>query len=567
MFFQRFRSAVSFATHLPRYREILNILFKYGFADILKLVALEHLLGFENVTLTTHEKGILAKPLAVRTRLALEELGPTFIKFGQILSSRRDLIDDEFYEELCKLQDHVPPFPTKQVYQIIKESLGAPVKKIFKSFDETPCGSASIAQVHEAVLHDGTLVAVKVQRPDIIEVIDQDLSILEDLASFLEHHVPEIESLSPQKVIEEFSETLRRELDFNHEALNAERFSKQFEGNQTISVPAIYREASSDRVLTMQFIKGMRIDDHKNLLKHHIDPKKLAVTVTDLIYQQIFNYGFFHADPHPGNMVVLPRGVLGLYDYGMMGTFSLQFRRSIAGLIAGLTKKNHRQVMRAILDMSEEGSVDDPIHFLSQVEEFSNENLAGSLRDIKLGEVLNKLLAMLRENQLRMKGNFYLGIKALTQVEAIGRQLDPDLNFIILGKPYAMELISERYQPRRILKIVTRMLTETIDFLDDLPHDLRLLYTRIKRGQLSLPLEHRIAPEGIEPLRQTLDSVFNRLVNGLLASALLIASSILIHSRIPPHLFGIPVLGLIGFLLGFYLCLRLAISIWRHGGL
>ncbi len=567
MIFQRFRSAVTFASHLPRYREILNILFKYGFADVLKLVALEHLLGFENVSIATHETGILSKPLAVRMRLALEELGPTFIKFGQILSSRRDLIDDEFYEELCKLQDHVPPFPTKQVYQIIKESLGSPVKKIFKSFDETPCGSASIAQVHQAVLYDGTLVAVKVQRPNITQVINQDLAILDDIASFLENHVPEIESLSPQKVVLEFSESLKKELNFTHEALNAERFAKQFEGNSSISVPAIYREASSDLVLTMQFMRGIRIDDRKSLLKHHLSPEKLAMTVTDLIYQQIFKYGFFHADPHPGNMVVLPAGVIGLYDYGMMGTFSLQFRRSIAGLIAGLAKKNHRQVMRSILDMSEEGSVDDSVHFLSQVEEFSNENLAESLRDINLGEVLNKLLAMLRENHLRMKGNFYLGIKALTQVEAIGRQLDPNLNFIVLGKPYAMELISERYQPRRILKIITRMATETVDFLDDLPHDLRLLYTKLKRGQLSLPLEHRIAPEGIEPLRQTLDSVFNRLVNALLASSLLIASSILIHSRIPPHLFGIPVFGLVGFLLGFYLCLRLAISIWRHGGL
>lgn len=567
MIFQRFRSAVTFASHLPRYREILTILFKYGFADVLKLVALQQILGLENVVITTHETGLLSKPLAVRMRLALEELGPTFIKFGQILSSRRDLIDDEFYEELCKLQDHVPPFPIKQVYRIIKETLGGSVKKFFKSFKEIPCGSASIAQVHEAVLHDGTLVAVKVQRPDITQVIDQDLAILADLASFLEAHVPEIQSLSPQKVIVEFSETLRKELNFTHEALNAERFAKQFEGNELISVPVIYRDFSNDLVLTMQFMKGVQIDDRKNLLKHHIAPETLAVTITDLIYQQIFIHGFFHADPHPGNMVVLPGGVIGLYDYGMMGMFTSQFRRSIAGLITGLAKRNHRQVMRSILDMSEEGSVNDPVHFLSEVEEFSNENYSESLRDINLGEVLNKLLAMLRENRLRMKGNFYLGIKALTQVESIGRYLDPNLNFIVLGKPYAMELITERYQPRRIFKIITRIATETIDFLDDLPHDLRLLYTKLKRGQLSLPLEHRIAPEGIEPLRQTLDSVCNRLVNALLASSLLIASSILIHSRIPPHLFGIPVFGLVGLFLGFYLCLRLAISIWRHGGL
>jgi ubiquinone biosynthesis protein len=567
MIFQRFRSAVTFATHLPRYREILAILFKYGFADVLKLVALQQFLGLDHITMTTHEKGLLAEPLALRVRLALEELGPTFIKLGQIVSSRRDLIDDDFYHELCKLQDHVPPFPIKQVHQIIYESLGVRVKKLFKSFEEIPSGSASIAQVHQALLHDGTVVAVKVQRPNIVELIHQDLDILADLASFLEHYVPEVQSLNPQKVIHEFSETLKRELDFTHEALNAERFAKQFAENRTVAVPAIYRDFSSDRVLTMEFMKGIEIDDRKNLIKHQISPEMLAVNVTDLIYQQIFSYGFFHADPHPGNMIVLPGGVIGLYDYGMMGIFSLPFRQSIAGLITGLAKKNHRQVMHALLEMSEEGSVDDTIHFLSQIEDFSNENVAESLRDVHLGKILNKLLEMLRSNRLRMKGNFYLGIKALTQVEAIGRQLDPNLNFILFGKPYAMKLIAERYEPRRILTVLHHVLTETIDFLDDLPHDLRLLYTRLKKGELSLPLEHHIAPEGIEPLRETLDSVFNRLVNGLLASALLIASSILIHSRIPPHFFGIPVLGLIGLILGFYLCLRLAISIWRHGGL
>lgn len=564
---QQVRSAVTFASHLPRYREILSILFKYGFADVLKLVALQQLLGFEEATMAKHEKGILAKPFPERLRLAFEELGPTFIKLGQIISSRRDLISNAYYEELCLLQDHVPPFSFKEVASTIQAELGAPLKTLFASFEEVPHGCASIAQVHEATLRDGTRVAVKVQRPHITQVIQQDLAILADLAAFLENHVPDIRTLNPQKVIEEFSATLLKELDFTNEAANAERFAKQFEGENSIVVPAIYRKLSSHKVLTMDFIEGLRINDLNAMKQHHLSAETIAEELTNLIYQQIFTFGFFHADPHPGNMVLLSNGAIGLYDYGMMGTFSMQFRQSIAMLITGLAKKNHRQVMHALLEMSEEGNVEDSANFLAEVEEFSHQNLAGALADIRLGKVLNQLIEMLRKNHLRMKGSFYLGIKALTQVEAIGRELDSKLNFIMLGKPYALELMNERYQPKRILTIIARLFTESIDLLEELPHDVRLFYTRLKRGQLQIPLEHRIAPEGIEPLRQTLDSVFNRLVNALLAASLLIASSILIHSGLPPKVGGIPLFGLLGFLIGFAMCLRLAFSIWKHGGL
>ncbi|MFI0348622.1 MAG: ABC1 kinase family protein [Chthoniobacterales bacterium] len=564
---KQFRSAVSFAMHLPRHREILSLLFKYGFADVLQLVVLQNLLGFHDAQLKQHDIGILSKPLPERLRLVIEELGPTFIKFGQIVSSRRDLVSDDYYHELCKLQDHVPPFPIKEVHRIIKASLGKSVKSLFRSFDPVPCGAASIGQVHEAVLHNGTQVAVKVQRPNIREVIHQDLEILIDLAAFLEKHVPELSGLNPEKVVEEFSVALMKELNFTNEASNAERFAKQFEGDETVFVPAIYRELSSTNVLTMDFIKGWKINEPKLLAKQGISPSELGVTVCKLIFQQIFTFGFFHADPHPGNMVVLPYGVIGLYDYGMMGSFSPEFRRSIAKMITGLAKKNHQQFMQAILEMSEEGFVQDSARFLYQVEEFSDQNLAGSLRDIKFGEVLNKLLELLRVNHLRMKGSFYLGIKALTQVEAIGQQLDPSIDFIEIGKPYAARFMAESYQPRRLLKVGLRLVTETIDLLEELPHDIRLLYSQLKHGKLSIPLEHRIAPEGIEPLRKTLDSVFNRLVNAILAASMLVASSILIHSGLPPKVFGIPLIGLLGLCFGFYMCLRLAFSIWKHGGL
>ena len=567
MILDQIKSAVGFAHNLPRYREIVGVLWKYGFADVLKLVALQRILGMEDATIKIHEEGLLSKPLPERMRLALEELGPTFIKFGQIVSSRRDLVTDEYYVELCKLQAGVPPFPAREAKAIIARELGRPLAQLFAKFEDEPVGSASIAQVHKAELLDGTKVAIKVQRPDIDQVIELDLAILHDLARFVDRHVPEFSSLNPVGVVTEFSLVLIKELDFNNEAINADRFAKQFAENSWIKVPAVFLEQTATRVLTMEFIAGLGVDDAGELEAAGINSKELASHITSLIYEQIFEHGFFHGDPHPGNMMILPGGVTALLDYGMMGSFTPPFRSSVAHLIAGLAEKNHQQVMSSILDMSEEGYVMNSIKMLADVEAFSEAHLNRPLRDIRLGEVLNKLLEMLRGNRLRMKGSFYLGIKALTQVEAIGRSLDPDLNFIMLGEPYAMKLIQGKYHHKRLFQLARKLLGESLDFLDEFPGDFRNLYQQIKHGKINIPLQHKIDPEGFEPLRKTLDLIANRLANAILAASVLICSSILIHSGLPPKFGSVPVIGVVGLIWGGYMCLRLVISIWKHGGL
>lgn len=567
MIFQSLRSAVDFATHIPRYREILGVLMKYGFANELRLAALEHLLKIEPHPGPAEPGEMVARPFPERVRLALEELGPTFIKFGQILSSRRDLIADELYEELVKLQDRVPPFGTDVALKIVEEELGAPAGELFAEFEEEPIGGASIAQVHRARLPDGRLVAVKIQRPDIQRRIEIDLAIARDIAAFLAKHVPEISGVNPVGIVEEFAANLTKELDFTNDARNALRFGAQFAGNEKIRVPFIYEPLCTKKVLTMEYMKGLPVDAPELLREHGIDPVKLSQDISVLIYQQIFEFGFFHGDPHPGNITILPGGVVGLYDYGMMGVFSPEFRLSVARMIYGLAEKNHRAVMRAILEMSEEGYARDPHRMLHDVEAFAEENLNRPLREINLGQVLNRLLELLRNNQLRMKGSFYLGIKALSQVEAIGRMLNPALEFVTLGGPYALRTLSTKYRPRRLARLMQRLLADTVDFLEEFPHDFRALYLRLKRGDFNIPLEHKIDPQGFEPLRRTLDSIANRLTEGILAASLLICSSILILANVPPHVFGYPALGLVGLVAGVLMLLRLVFSIGRHGGL
>ncbi|MGC1478870.1 MAG: AarF/ABC1/UbiB kinase family protein [Chthoniobacterales bacterium] len=567
MIINQLRSAVEFASHLPRYHEIVQILFKYGFADVLKLVTLQNVLGIESAKLKVHDTGLLSRPPEERLRLALEELGPTFIKLGQILSSRRDLVTEEYYEELCQLHNHVPTFPGHEAKRIFSDELGVTVEQAFADFETEAFAAASIAQVHRATMHDGTLVAIKIQRPDIRKVIERDLSIILDLAKFVDKHVPEIATLNPIGVVTEFATTLKKELNFRNEAANEDRFRKQFEDNEFIHVPKVYEEYLSEKIMTLEFMAGMSVTNLDRLVSNGVDPVELSERMTILIYQQIFEHGFFHGDPHPGNMAVLNDGSIGLYDYGMMGSFSPAFRGSIAHMIAGLAEKDHQQVMQSIVQMSEEGYVERSDQMLRDVEEFSEAHLNQPLKDINLGFVLNKLLEVLQNNKLRMKGSFYIGIKAHSQVEAIGRGLNPHLNFVILGKPFATRLIEDKYHPLQLYGLGKKVLAPSSDFLEELPHDFRGLYERAKRGQLNIPLQHKIDPEGFEPLRKTLDSIANRLTNAILAASVLICSSILVLSGLPPKIWGIPVFGAAGLIWGFYICIRLMLSVWKHGGL
>ncbi len=499
--------------------------------------------------------------------MALEELGPTFVKFGQILTSRRDFLPDDYYNELRKLQSQVKPFDTQIACDTIERSLGRPLNEIYSEFSETPVASASIAQVHFAVLRsNGQKVAIKVRRPNIIKIIDSDIVILHHIAVFAEKHIPELSIYNPVGVVEEVASHLQEEVNFTFEAANMKQFAEQFKENQFIKVPAVYDEASSEEVLTMDYLKGLPVDEPLKLQSMGIDTDKLAERMSKMVFQMIFEFGFFHGDPHPGNMAVMDKGVLALYDFGMMGRMTPAFRENVAMAIMGMVNKDSRRLAQSLLGNSIEGHVKDVTALESDLSAYTERYLDKPLNEVNLEETMNQLLAILRAHQLRMKKDFYMGIKALTQVEAIARALCPQLNYIRLGKPYAMSVIEAKFDMEKLGKGLWWAAMDIIDMMREWPLEARNLLSKIKKGDFFIPMRHSIDPEGFEPLRKTLDMIANRLAITIVTAAVLICGAIVVLAKVPPLWHGVSLPGLIGICFGMILALRLLLVVWKRGG-
>lgn len=548
--------------HLGRYGEIAGVLVKYGFGDLLSRINIERYLSageriFRKIPQARQHHGISRWD---RVRLALEELGPAFVKLGQFAGNRPDMLPADLIASLEKLQDAVPPFDGKVAAGIVEKELGKKIDGLFSSFSMTPFASASIGQVHRAKVPDGREVAVKVQRPHIQDVIGVDLEIMHHIASLMEKHVQGMGAFEPRRLVDEFGSAIRKEIDFTVEAMHIQHFTRNFHSDDTVCIPEVFLDYSSRRVLTTEFIDGLKVTRLDALYKAGLDPKEIARRGAAAVLRQIFIHGFFHADPHAGNILVKGDNVICFLDLGMTGILTPTSRQRLCSIIVGVVQQNPQKIVTALAEMSyRQLEHRDELEY--EVSELIQEYGSRSLSAINVSEVLNRLSQIVAAYHIRIMPGFYLLVKAIVTIEGIGYRLDPQFNMMEHLEPFVRQMIRRQYDPLQIIREGGEVAGDLLHLLRDLPSEIRELLQLIKAGQVRFEFEHR----GLDPITRKFDQVINRLVFGLVLASLVIGSSIVILSDIPPTLYGLPVIGLAGFIAAGLMGFWLLISILRHG--
>jgi len=550
--------------NMKRYREILSILLKYGFGDMLDHFKLEFYTKTGNKILFKQKGGkFVQMSRPERIRLALEELGPTFIKLGQMLSTRPDLIPVEFIEEFRKLQDEVPRFPYEKVKEIIEKELDKSIDNLFPTFEKIPEAAASMAQVHRAVTKSGQQVAVKIQRPGINSIIKSDMEILSGLANLVARRFPEDNFYDPVEIVDEFRIWINRELDFFQEGRNIDRFRRNFKNDETIHIPQVYWDLSSSRVLTMEYIDGIHVLDLRRLEQAGLDRKIIAVNGANAVLKQIFEHGFFHGDPHPGNIIVLENNVIAPLDFGLMGRLDAELIEQLGDLLSGILHKNGDQIVRVFLNI---GIVQDEIETRTlklDIGEFIDRYYQIPLYQLDMQHIINEAIEIVSRHHIRLPRDLYLMGKALVLMEGIGEVLDPEFDMVSLAKPYVQKIMVEKLNPHRLIRDGSRLIADFRDLFEVLPENIKQILFKIRRGKLGINLHH----QGLEQLIKELDKSTNRLSFSLIIAALIIASSLIIQLNKGPFILGLSAFGLIGYVIAAFLGLWLVIAIMRSGRL
>jgi ubiquinone biosynthesis protein len=546
--------------NLDRYRQILTILFKYGFDSLLNRLNLSSYFesGMQMISRGRHER-IEGLTDFERLRMACEELGPTFIKMGQILSTRSDLIPADLVREFTKLQDDVPPFPFAQVREIVEQELCAPLDVLFKYFDEKPLAAASIGQVHRARLVTDEEVIVKVQRPGIRKTIEVDLEILFHLATLMEKNIEEAEIYRPTRVVDEFARSIEKEINYKIEAQHAERFARQFTGNEAIYVPRIFHQTTTSRILTMEYVDGIKASDLDLLEGAGLDRKLIAARGADVTFEQIFKQGFFHADPHPGNICILPGNVICYLDFGMMGYIDKRSMETFADIIIGYVRRDEAAIADAVMRIVEWDDPPDRRALEGDIASFVDLYLYKPLKEMHMGEILQEFLDMFARHRLRLPPDIFFMIKAMTEVEGLGLVLDPDFNMIEKVEPFIRDLQMQRIHPKKLMGDFLASST----LLKGVPFELYDLLRQLKSGKARIGVDY----QGFEPLVFGIERSSNRISFALIIAALIIGSSLIVMMRPGPSLFGLPLLGLVGYACAGVLGIWLLVWIRRSGRL
>ena len=550
---------------IRRYRTILGVLIKYGFGHFVEQLNIDYYLelGKRIVTRDKMHKELERLSQPQRLRMAMEELGPTFIKLGQLLSTRPDVLDQEFIQEFSKLQDEVPAVTLEQIKTQIRRELGYPADELFAEFSEEPLAAASIAQVHRGKLRSGEEVVFKIRRPGISKIVETDIDVLMGLAYLIEQHVPAIAIYDPVGLVKEFRRSISREMNFTREGRTVERFAANFADSTTVYIPKIFWDYSGEIVLTMEYVPGIKISHLEELRAQGYDLKEIAKRGADAFLKQVLDHGLFHADPHPGNVFVLPDQVICMLDFGMVGRLGQDLKEQLLDLLQALLERDVDSIISQLLYSGELTDTADLKNLRRDLHDFIEDYYDLVLQDIKIGRLFSEFIELLTHHRIHFPPDYMMLAKALVVMEGVGRQLDPNFNMISHMRPFVNRLLIERFSPKNISTQASRIAVAYTSLAKNLPHDIKEFINRLNRNQFKIDLEHR----GLEKLVTDLDRSSTRVSFSLVIGSLIVGSSLVMQIDKGPMVFGFPLLGLLGYSIAGVLGLWLAVGILRSGRL
>jgi ubiquinone biosynthesis protein len=531
--------------NLGRLAEIITVLVKHGFGEVVDQLHLRRYVPFlKRRKLKKSGEPRPGLSTARRIRLTLEELGPTFIKFGQVMSTRPDLIPRDVIEELAHLQEQVPPFPSEQAARAVEEELHRPVDELFAEFDRQPLAAGSLGQVHRARHHDGTPLAVKIRRPNVSREVERDLSLMQDLAALAVRRLPGVEVFDPVGLVNQFARTIRREMNFRREGRTIQEFARLFKTDATLYVPRVYDDLMTEAVLTMEFIDGCRADDAAALRSLPITPRQLAANGAHIYMRMAFEFGLFHGDPHPGNIRVAGDGAIALIDYGMVGTLGEEKREQLVDLFCAIAKHDVDRAVDLVQEMGHPSRAIDDMLLRADVQDFVETYYGVPLEQLKVGNLLNDFITILVNHGLRCPADFMLLIRAIVTLEGVGRSIDPHFNLAGELAPFVEKLVKQRYDPRRMLERTLSDARRVLSAVHDIPLSMGSVLEKLGNNDLRIQLEHQKLDEFVNEF----DRSSNRVVVGLITASLIVASALVIRSGLTSPWIALPIFLLSGFL-------------------
>jgi ubiquinone biosynthesis protein len=547
-----------------RLGEIVQVFTRHGFGHLVHRLNLQSYLPFGSRLAEAGAGPPEPETLGTRLVRLFQDLGPTFVKLGQLLSSRPDILPEDIVNDFRRLQDRVDPFPSDRAVAIVEAELRRPMNEAFAHFEEEPLASGSVAQAHAAVLPDGTPVIVKVKRPDIGATIQRDIDILFWLAPLVERFVPELAVLRPGVMVEEFSRSVRRELDFLTEGASTEKFGRQFAANAEVRIPRVYWEHTTSAVLTLERLGGVNAGDIEALDRRGVDRAKLARTLASAFLQQCLEDGRFHADPHPGNLLVTDDGTLGIVDFGQTGHLTPEMKRHLSLSLIGLVKNDLGLVLDVYSDMGVVPDDADMVELKPALADLIEKYYGLPIGLIDARDVFADALLFARKFKLRLPREFVLLGKACVSVSSLAKRLDPEFNFAEVAAPHARNLMREWTSPVNIARSAGLKALHFAAMAGKLPGEVRQVVRKALRGNLQVQFVHR----GLEGFTGEFDRGLNRLAASLIVAAIMIGSSVIIAAKVGPQIFGdVSLLGIAGYVTALVVGLPLLLGILRSGRL